>query len=40
VAVTEQVREEVSGGLACVVGVGVLAALVPAFWRYHAGDPA
>jgi MFS family permease len=29
----------VSGGVACVVGVGILALLVPAFARYHAGDP-
>lgn len=28
----------VSGGLACVVGVGVLAALVPAFARYRSGN--
>lgn len=30
----------VSGGVATVVGVGVLAALVPAFVRYRSGDPA
>ena len=29
----------VSGGLACVAGVAVLALLVPQFARYHAGDP-
>jgi predicted MFS family arabinose efflux permease len=30
----------VSGGAACVVGVGALALLVPRFRRYHAGEPA
>ncbi len=30
----------VSGGVACVAGVAVLAALVPQFRRYHAGEPA
>ena len=30
----------VSGGLACVVGVGVLALLVPQLARYHAGEDA
>jgi MFS family permease len=30
----------VSGGLACVVGVGLLSLLVPQFRRYHAGEPA
>jgi MFS family permease len=29
----------VSGGLACIVGVGVLAGLVPEFHRYDARDP-
>ena len=29
----------VSGGIACVAGVAVLAAVVPQFRRYHAGDP-
>ena len=29
----------VSGGLACVAGVGVLAFLVPEFVRYDARDP-
>jgi len=29
----------VSGGLACVVGVGVISALVPQFRRYDASDP-
>lgn len=29
----------VSGGLACVLGVGVLAALVPRMARYRAGEP-
>ncbi len=29
----------VSGGVACLVGVGVLALAVPEFWRYHAGSP-
>lgn len=30
----------ISGGIACVAGVGLLAALVPQFRRYHAGEPA
>jgi MFS family permease len=30
----------VSGGLLCVVGTALLAALVPEFRRYHAGEPA
>jgi MFS family permease len=30
----------VSGGILCVVGAFALARLVPAFWRYHAGEPA
>jgi MFS family permease len=30
----------VSGGVACLVGVGALALLVPRFRRYHAGEPA
>jgi MFS family permease len=30
----------ISGGAACVIGVGVLALLVPEFARYHAGDDA
>lgn len=30
----------VSGGVACVVGVGLLALAVPQFRRYHAGEPA
>jgi MFS family permease len=29
----------ISGGLACLAGVGIISALVPQFWRYHAGDP-
>jgi MFS family permease len=29
----------VSGGLLCIAGAGLLAWLVPAFRRYHAGDP-
>jgi MFS family permease len=29
----------VSGGLACIVGMGVIALLVPEFARYHAGEP-
>ncbi len=37
---TTPVTSAVSGGLACVVGVGMLAWLVPRFRRYHAGDPA
>jgi MFS family permease len=39
-ALTSPVFSVVSGGLACVVGVGLLALLVPAFARYHAGEPA
>jgi predicted MFS family arabinose efflux permease len=30
----------VSGGLACVAGVALIAAAVPQFRRYHAGEPA
>jgi MFS family permease len=30
----------VSGGLLCIAGAGLVAWLVPAFRRYHAGDPA
>lgn len=30
----------VSGGVACVAGVGLLALAVPKFRRYHAGEPA
>jgi MFS family permease len=30
----------ISGGVACVVGVATLAIAVPAFRRYHAGEPA
>jgi hypothetical protein len=30
----------VSGGLLCIAGTALLAALVPAFRNYHAGDPA
>jgi predicted MFS family arabinose efflux permease len=37
---TSPVFSVVSGGIACVVGVAVLAALVPQFRRYHAGEPA
>jgi MFS family permease len=29
----------VSGGLLCIVGAGLVALRVPAFRRYHAGDP-
>ena len=29
----------VSGGIACILGVGVLGALVPQFARYDARDP-
>jgi MFS family permease len=37
---TSPVFSVVSGGVLCVAGVGLLAALVPEFRRYHAGDPA
>jgi predicted MFS family arabinose efflux permease len=37
---TSPVISAVSGGAACVAGVGVLAWLVPQFRRYHAGEPA
>jgi len=30
----------VSGGLLCIAGTALLAVMVPAFRRYHAGDPA
>ena len=30
----------VSGGILCIVGTAVLTLLMPAFWRYHAGEPA
>jgi MFS family permease len=30
----------VSGGVACLAGVAVIALAVPSFWRYHAGSPA
>jgi hypothetical protein len=30
----------VSGGLACVAGVAVIAMAMPQFRRYHAGEPA
>jgi MFS family permease len=30
----------VSGGVACIVGAGLLARLVPELWRHHAGEPA
>ena len=30
----------ISGGVACVAGVAILALAVPAFRRYHAGEPA
>jgi MFS family permease len=36
---TSPVFSVVSGGIACVAGVGLLALLVPRFTRYHAGDP-
>lgn len=38
--VTSPVFSVVSGGMACVLGVGALAVLVPRFVRYHAGEPA
>ena len=37
---TTPVFSAVSGGVACVLGVGLLAWLVPQFRRYHAGEPA
>ncbi|HYZ11946.1 MAG TPA: MFS transporter [Actinomycetota bacterium] len=37
---TSPVFSVISGGVACVVGVGILALGVPAFRRYHAGEPA
>ncbi|HEX2024986.1 MAG TPA: MFS transporter [Actinomycetota bacterium] len=37
---TSPVFSVISGGAACVIGVGLLALLVPAFRRYHAGEPA
>jgi hypothetical protein len=37
---TSPVFSVISGGFACVVGVVILAAAVPAFARYHAGEPA
>jgi hypothetical protein len=37
--ITSPVFSVVSGGAVCVLGVGVLALLVPQFVRYHAGDP-
>ncbi len=30
----------ISGGVACLAGVAVIALAVPKFWRYHAGTPA
>jgi MFS family permease len=36
---TSPVFSVVSGGLACVAGVGLLMLLMPRFVRYHAGDP-
>ncbi|HEX6207310.1 MAG TPA: MFS transporter [Actinomycetota bacterium] len=39
-AVVSPTFSVVSGGVATVIGVGVLAALVPAFVRYRSGDPA
>jgi MFS family permease len=38
--VTSPVFSVVSGGAACIVGVVALAGLVPAFRRYHTGEPA
>jgi MFS family permease len=35
---TSPVFSVISGGAACVIGVAVLALLVPAFARYHAGE--
>ena len=28
----------VSGGAICVIGIGVVAVMVPQLWRYHAGE--
>lgn len=39
-ALTTPTVSVVSGGLLCLVGVGVLALSVPAFARYRAGEPA
>lgn len=36
--VTSPMFSVVSGGVACIAGVGVIAALVPRFARYHAGE--
>jgi hypothetical protein len=35
---TSPVFSVISGGAACVVGVLVLALLIPQFARYHAGE--
>jgi hypothetical protein len=37
---TSPVFSVVSGGVACLVGVAVLALIVPQLRRYHAGEPA
>jgi MFS family permease len=37
---TSPVFSVVSGGVACIAGVGLLALLVPQFARYHSGEPA
>jgi hypothetical protein len=38
--ITSPAFSVLSGGIATVVGVVLLALLVPSFWRYHADDPA
>jgi MFS family permease len=38
-AATTPTISVVSGGLLCIAGVGVIAALVPRFARWHVGDP-
>jgi MFS family permease len=37
---TSPIFSVISGGVACIAGVGLLALLVPQFARYHSGEPA
>jgi hypothetical protein len=37
---TSPVFSVVSGGVACMAGVAILALAVPGLRRYHAGEPA